>query len=171
MINNLKDKTSQILTAIQSMINAENTLTGLLSDVEAVYIGDKTTFNEYPCIWVVEERLEPRESGIGPKSIEIDSLTVAFYCIDFDLDTPENSYLLSKDLAVRVADTLEKYCLITDTVTGEKVFDYVKFVSLEPTGNPSGSAKSVSVACLRFEFGFRRQRTFCNLTMNNSEDD
>lgn len=168
MINNLRDKTTQVLTAINEMIFVENQQGGLLEDVEAVYVGDKTTFNEYPCIWIVEERIEPKESGIGPKSIEIDTLTVAFYCIDFDLDTPEDSYYYSKDLALRLADTLEKYCLITDETTGEKVFDYVKFKSLEPTGNPNGSAKSVSVACLRFEFGFRRQRTFCNLIM---EDD
>lgn len=167
-MKNMTEKITQIQTAIKTILSNEMGTDGLLNDVEEVYTSRKINANEldYPCIWVIDNNIEAKESGLGPRSIETDACTVGFFCLDYDDTDPEESNLLSRNLALRVVDTLEKYCLITDD-DGEKVFDYVKFLNLEPVDFPISSANTITQYGVTFEFGFRRQRSFCNYTINN----
>lgn len=167
MINSFQKKLEQVQKTVVNMLELEKKPEGLLSDVEEILFGDKSSITEYPAVWILEERVEPKEASLGPKAQEIDLCTMQFYCLDFDLNMVENSYELCRDLALRVADSLEKHCLITDKDEEcdeyEPVFNFVKFKSLEPTQAPVGSAKAVSMACLRYEFCFTRERDFCRI--------
>lgn len=168
VFNSITDKVEQTQTAILQMLKNEIHSLGLLSDVEEVYFGMKQNNLDYPSIWIIEEGVKPKSSGLGPRSDETDSLTVNFYCLEYDGDDPSDSYKLSRNLALRVVDTIEKHCLITDT-NGDKVFDYVRFVNLRPFTFPIGSSNTVTEYCVQMEFGFRRRRTICR-NNNNSED-
>lgn len=157
------EKSSQVEQSIINILNLEITEDGLLSNIEDIYVGEKSDRFDYPSIWILEESTRPLEKGIGPKSTEIDESIYQFYCITYDPDDLEISRKESRELALKVMDTLEYHCLYK--IDNEKVFDTITFESLEQTGNSLDSANYVNFYCLRVSFKYRRTRRYCKNTV------
>ncbi len=158
---------TRIPSAILEMLEKERSTGGLLEDVVEVYMGDKQLHGaDYPSIWVVENGVYRESVGVGNQS-EMYVARYEFYAIDYDSEDPVLGQRQSRDLALRIGKTLQKYWRLTlldnDSASTGRLFDNMNLQSLTTTGeDPQGAANSVSMSMIVYDFKFRAKR-FCDL--------
>lgn len=138
-----------ITTRIKECINAEMNPDGLLADVETFIPSYRMEEEmEEPCIWLFEHPTTLADDKVGALSQKLKLQTpYEFVCVVYDEEDIEQSEMLGKNLASRVAASIAKN---SKQLNEDRLISKIKFDALYPVGevtiqNKSDKAPATSV--------------------------